>query len=406
MAFCVFPKFTRYDVKAWTAQLCSKRHQHPRSQCFIQLRRKSDLCVEASNPGGPRGPCVGVAWLQRNLEIVRIYDARGCISETFDTTDSSTCSANYDAYLEGHIPGAVFVNWLSDGAAWQNRDDTGPSGGGDGGGSSNDGRGGSASGEHGFRTRTLAVVVDPDVYVPCFEARGLSTDRPVVVYDVGTGMIAARVWWQLLLYGHPRPYVLAGGWPSWLAEGGRSELYEPCPLKLSSVYDEEPQLHHRASPKEFRLAATRAEGEGEFIAHTVAVLLVPESFSSVLESRGITSSRCPDGLPLARCLSFRSLIRACLANKTDGGSSYSSCTGINSDRDPGGVATWTSVVLGVERDALAHFLGEALGGIPVGPCSHVRLLLASPHDAALSACAVGALLYAAGHEHWAVCEAW
>ncbi|GIL81075.1 hypothetical protein Vretimale_9226 [Volvox reticuliferus] len=222
-------------------------------------------------------------------------------------------------------------------------------------------------------------------------------------------MIAARVWWQLLLYGHPTPYVLAGGWQAWLAEAGESELYECCPLKLSSVYDVEPQLHYRASPTEFRLAATRATDSRESMAQTVAVLLLPEPISSVSKSEGAISGNGPDDLPLARCLSLPSLIRACLATSTNnagGGCSYNSCTGSSSDRNYGGVATWTSVVLGMERNALAHCMEEALGGVTVGPCSPARLLLASPHDAALSACAVGALLYAAGHERWAVCETW
>ena len=52
------------------------------------------------------------------------------------------------------------------------------------------------------------------------------------VYDDGGSMTAARVWWSLLLYGHPRPYILAGGWDAWRAGGGGSELYEPCPLKV------------------------------------------------------------------------------------------------------------------------------------------------------------------------------
>lgn len=56
--------------------------------------------------------------------------------------------------------------------------------------------------------------------------------------------------------------------------------------------------------------------------------------------------------------------------------------------------------------ALAALLSSALGCVPVGPASPVRLLLASPHDAGLGACALGALLRAAGHEQWAVCEVW
>eukprot|EP00198_Chlamydomonas_reinhardtii_P010963 XP_001700300.1 predicted protein [Chlamydomonas reinhardtii] len=59
--------------------------------------------------------------------------------------------------------------------------------------------------------------------------------RNLEVYDDGGSMTAARVWWSLLLYGHPRPYILAGGWDAWRAGGGGSELYEPCPLKSPSL---------------------------------------------------------------------------------------------------------------------------------------------------------------------------
>jgi hypothetical protein len=52
------------------------------------------------------------------------------------------------------------------------------------------------------------------------------------VYDSGDGMFAARLWWALLVHGHPQPLILEGGWAQWRAEGRQSELYEPCTLKV------------------------------------------------------------------------------------------------------------------------------------------------------------------------------
>lgn len=56
---------------------------------------------------------------------------------------------------------------------------------------------------------------------------------PHQIYDHGDGMFAARLWWMLLLHGHPQPLVLRGGWRRWQQEGRASELYEPCMLKVS-----------------------------------------------------------------------------------------------------------------------------------------------------------------------------
>src|ERR1700750_214933 len=83
-------------------------------------------------------------------------------------------------YLESHIPGAAFVD-LETALA-------GPPG---------------SGGRH--------PLPDADVVGSAIRAAGVSGDRPVVVYDGGSSMAAARAWWLLRYFGHPRVLVLDGG---------------------------------------------------------------------------------------------------------------------------------------------------------------------------------------------------
>jgi thiosulfate/3-mercaptopyruvate sulfurtransferase len=91
-------------------------------------------------------------------------------------------------YLEGHIPGAVFVD-LDTALA-------GPPGDG---------------GRH--------PLPAADDFQAAMRAAGVFADRPAVVYDAGNSIPAARAWWLLRYFGHPEVSVLDGGFAGWEAAG-------------------------------------------------------------------------------------------------------------------------------------------------------------------------------------------
>lgn len=50
-------------------------------------------------------------------------------------------------------------------------------------------------------------------------SRGVSADRPVVVYEDDAGIRAARAFWFLEYFGHPSVRVLDGGYQAWVGAG-------------------------------------------------------------------------------------------------------------------------------------------------------------------------------------------
>lgn len=97
--------------------------------------------------------------------------------------------AGREAYLEAHIPGAVYADL--------DRDLSGPVGPG--------------SGRHPLPNVAAAAAM--------FSRLGIDADTDVVCYDTAGGAIASRAWWLLRWLGHRKVTVLDGGLPAWLARG-------------------------------------------------------------------------------------------------------------------------------------------------------------------------------------------
>lgn len=95
-----------------------------------------------------------------------------------------------DAYLTGHLPGAVFVDLDRDLAA--------------------------APGDRGRHP-----LPDVAAFGAAMREAGVHSDRPVVVYDDSAGLMAARAWWLLRHHGHPSVRLLDGGLTAWRAAGGQ-----------------------------------------------------------------------------------------------------------------------------------------------------------------------------------------
>ncbi|MBX5468094.1 MAG: sulfurtransferase [Firmicutes bacterium] len=144
-------------------------------------------------PYSPDDPVVSPEWLLAHLNdpALLIIDCR------FDLFRPEW---GREAYRQGHIPGAHFVDLETELAAPRQR----------------------PGGRH--------PLPDPGRFGETMRRLGLSEDRRVVAYDQ-EGQGAARLWWLLQYFGHPAAWVLDGGWPAWLAMGGPvTQDVPPTPL--------------------------------------------------------------------------------------------------------------------------------------------------------------------------------
>ncbi len=109
----------------------------------------------------------------------------------FDTRyDLADKNAGKEAYLQGHIPGAIYVDLHNDLSRPP---------------ATNKGR------------HPLPTV---DTMNTLFSELGIQSESQVIIYDSAFGAFAARLWWMLRHMQHENVAVLDGGWQSWLAAAG------------------------------------------------------------------------------------------------------------------------------------------------------------------------------------------
>jgi thiosulfate/3-mercaptopyruvate sulfurtransferase len=124
-------------------------------------------------------PLVSAEWLAAHLSEVVVADVRWYLDGR----------SGYDAYVQGHIPTAVFVD--VDRAL-------------------------SAPPEPGRGRHPLP---EPEAFAQAMSAVGIGDADHVVAYDDSGGSTAARLWWMLEATGH-QAAILDGGLQAWMDEGG------------------------------------------------------------------------------------------------------------------------------------------------------------------------------------------
>jgi thiosulfate/3-mercaptopyruvate sulfurtransferase len=130
---------------------------------------------------------VDTEWLAAHLTdpAIRIVDIRGVIRPA--EAPKPWYLESREEYAEAHIPGAVFVGWLTDIVEPD--------------------------------APVKMTVASPERFAALMGRLGVGDEHLVIAYDDEGNHIAARLWWVFNYYGHPGVRLLDGGYPKWLVEG-------------------------------------------------------------------------------------------------------------------------------------------------------------------------------------------
>lgn len=139
-------------------------------------------------------PLIEVDELAARLDDFRLVDIRWALNDP---------SHGRDAYIQGHIPGAVFADLDQDLSA--------PPG---------------LEGRH--------PLPSIEAFAAVLGRLGINTETHVVTYDDANGSVAARLWWMLRSIGHPRVQLLNGGFQSWVKSKLPIELGDVAPPRGST----------------------------------------------------------------------------------------------------------------------------------------------------------------------------
>jgi thiosulfate/3-mercaptopyruvate sulfurtransferase len=133
---------------------------------------------------------VETSWLAEHLDDshIRVVDMHGYVRTVeHDGVQEAAYVGARDEYQQGHIPGAVYIDWSSD---IVDPDET-----------------------------VKAQIAPADRFARLMEGLGIGDQHLVVAYDAHpASQFATRLWWALNYYGHDQVVVLNGGLPKWQRE--------------------------------------------------------------------------------------------------------------------------------------------------------------------------------------------
>lgn len=133
---------------------------------------------------------VETAWLAAHVHDanIRVVDMRGYVRTVQRAgVEEALYIGAQDEYAQGHIPGAVYLDWTRD---IVDLDDP-----------------------------VAAQVATPEAFKQAMERVGIGDQHFVIAYDAHpASQFATRLWWALSYYGHTNVAVLNGGLPKWNRE--------------------------------------------------------------------------------------------------------------------------------------------------------------------------------------------
>jgi thiosulfate/3-mercaptopyruvate sulfurtransferase len=99
-------------------------------------------------------------------------------------------------------------------------------------------------------------------------SRGVTADRPVVLYESQSGMLAARAFWFLEYFGHQHVRVLNGGTKAWIAAGFPLTTETEAPVastwtgeRRDAILATWKDLHDKLGARDVAVLDTRSDGE-------------------------------------------------------------------------------------------------------------------------------------------------
>lgn len=157
-------------------------------------------------------------WLADHLNDpnLRIIDIRGYV-HTRDL-GAGKQEADYvgalEEYLQGHIPGARFIDWTTD----------------------------IVDPNHPVKVQ----IAKPDAFATMMSTLGIGNSSDVVIVDHIGGNFATRMWWALKYHGHDCSALLDGGMNKWVREGREVVQHIPEVKSVPFVPSMRPHLRVEA----------------------------------------------------------------------------------------------------------------------------------------------------------------